>query len=62
MILVRKAEIRYLFFFEMKKINETVATNDKLTNNFADVVTCGLGPDLARVPPVYQSTYTILTI
>jgi hypothetical protein len=51
--LVRKAadEIRITIFFEsfgVKKINELVVTSNKLTNNFAVLVTSVLGP---RVGP-----------
>jgi hypothetical protein len=54
--LVRKAadEIRITIFFTSfgaEKINELVASN-KLTNNFAALVTSGQGPDVARGSPV----------
>jgi hypothetical protein len=47
-------EIRITIFkhFRMKKVNEFVVTSNKLTNNFAGLVTSGLGPDVARRPPV----------
>jgi hypothetical protein len=38
-------------FFDVKKINEIVLTSNKL-NNFAGLVTSGLGPNAARSPPV----------
>jgi hypothetical protein len=51
-------EIRItIFFFRsfgVKKINELAVTSNKLTNNFAGLVRSGLGPDLARGPPVEQ--------
>jgi hypothetical protein len=55
--LVQKAadEIRITISFKsfgVKKINELVVTSNKLTNNFASLVTNGLGPDVARGPPV----------
>jgi hypothetical protein len=52
--LVRKAadEIRITIFSnhseQKKKINELVVTSNKLTNNFACLVTSGLGENLAR--------------
>jgi hypothetical protein len=55
-VLVRKAadEIRITIFlsFGGKKINKLVVTVNKLTNNFADLVTRGLGQDVTRGPPV----------
>jgi hypothetical protein len=36
----------------VKKINELVATSNKLTNNFVGLVTVGLGPNVGRGPPV----------
>jgi hypothetical protein len=50
--LFRKAtdEIRITVFFislRTKKINELVITSNKLTNNFAGLVTSSLGPDVA---------------
>jgi hypothetical protein len=55
--LVRKAadEIRITIFFKsfaVRKINELAVTSNKLTNNFAGLITSGLGPDVARGPPV----------
>jgi hypothetical protein len=55
--LVRKAanEIRISIFFKLlgeMKINELVVTSNKLTNNFAGLVTSGLRPDVALGPPV----------
>jgi hypothetical protein len=55
--LVRKAadEIRITILFKtlgVKKVNLLVVTGKKLTNNFVDLVTSGLGPDVARRPPV----------
>jgi hypothetical protein len=56
--LVREAadEIRitilFLKSFGAKKINELVVTGDKLTNNFTDLVTNGVGPDVSLGPPV----------
>jgi hypothetical protein len=32
-------------------MNELLLTSNKLTNNFAGPVTCGLGPDVACGPP-----------
>jgi hypothetical protein len=54
--LVLKAadEIRITICFKsfgVKKINELVATSNKLTNNFAGLITSGLGLDVARGPP-----------
>jgi hypothetical protein len=56
-ILVRKAaeETRITIFFKSfrgKNINEDVGTSNQLTNNFAGLVTSGLGPDVAFGPPV----------
>jgi hypothetical protein len=55
-VLVRKAaeEIRGspFLYLRAQKINELVVTSKKLTNNFAGLVTAGLGPDMARGPPV----------
>jgi hypothetical protein len=53
--LVRKAadEITITIFSKYcggKKINERLVTSKKLTNNFTDVVTCGLETDMAREP------------
>jgi hypothetical protein len=48
--LVRKAaeEIRMIFkSFAAKKINELAVTSNKFANNFADLVTNDLGPDVA---------------
>jgi hypothetical protein len=55
--LVRKTtdEVRITNFFKsfgVEKINELVVTSYKLTNNFAGLITNGLGPDVARGPPV----------
>jgi hypothetical protein len=55
--LVHKAadEIRITIFFKsfgIKKTNELVVTSNKLTNKFAGLVISGLGPDVARSPPV----------
>jgi hypothetical protein len=55
--LVRKAanDIRITIFFKpfgARKISKLVVTSNKLTNNFAGPVTSGLGPDVARGPPV----------
>jgi hypothetical protein len=36
--------------FGVNKINELVATGDKLENNVASPVKSGLGPNLARGP------------
>jgi hypothetical protein len=41
----------------VKKINELVETSNKLTNNFAGLVTNGTGPDVARGPPVGSCWY-----
>jgi hypothetical protein len=54
---VRKAadEIRIAIVcnsFGVKKINELVVTNSKLTNNFAGLITSGLGLDVPRRPQV----------
>jgi hypothetical protein len=54
--LVRKAadEVRIFIFFRFfgkKKINELVVTCNKLTNNFAGLVTSGLGLDVVHGPP-----------
>jgi hypothetical protein len=54
--LVRKAAdqiiIDVLFkTFGIKKINKLLITGDKLTNNFADLVTSCLEPDVAFGPP-----------
>jgi hypothetical protein len=54
---VRKAadEISIKIFlksFGVQKINELVVTVNKLTNHFAGLVISGLGPDVARGPPV----------
>jgi hypothetical protein len=44
-----KASITFFFkSFEVKKINKFVITSNKLTNNFAGLVTSGLGPDATR--------------
>jgi hypothetical protein len=37
---------------KQEKINELVVTSNKLTDNFAGLITSGLGPDVARGPPV----------
>jgi hypothetical protein len=54
--LVRKAadEIITIFFksFGENKINELVATGNRLTNNLVGLVTSGLWPDVVRGPPV----------
>jgi hypothetical protein len=55
--LVRKAayEVRITIFFKsfgVRKINELVVIGKKLTNNFACLITSGLGPDVAHGPPV----------
>jgi hypothetical protein len=53
--LVRKAADKNHDFFRSfgaKKINELVVTSKKLTNNFAGLVATGVGPDVARGPPV----------
>jgi hypothetical protein len=53
--LVRKAadETITIFFksFGVIKINELVVISNKLTNNFAGLVTSGFGSDVARGPP-----------
>jgi hypothetical protein len=56
-VIVCKAvdEMRVTIFFISlgeNKINELVVTSNKLTNNFAGLVTSVLGPDMARGPPV----------
>jgi hypothetical protein len=38
----------------VKKINELVVNSNKFTNSFADLVTSGLGSDVARGPAVAQ--------
>jgi hypothetical protein len=38
--------------FRVKKVNELVVSNNKLTNNFMVLVTTGLGLDVACRPPV----------
>jgi hypothetical protein len=55
--LVRKAadEIRITILlksFGVKKINKLVVTGNRLTYDFAGLVTSGLGPDVTRGPPV----------
>jgi hypothetical protein len=55
--LIRKAadEIRITIFFSNpseQRNNELVVNSNKLTNNFAGLVTSGLGQDVARGPPV----------
>jgi hypothetical protein len=55
--LVRKVadEIRITIFFKsfgVKKINELVVTNKKVTDNYVGLVTSGLGQDVAYGPPV----------
>jgi hypothetical protein len=55
--LVRKAadKIRitiFFTFFGMNNVNELVVTSKNFTNNFAGLVTNGLGSDVARGPPV----------
>jgi hypothetical protein len=50
-------KIRIAIFFRIlrsEKNNELVVTSNKLTNNFAGLVTSGLRPDVARRPPVGQ--------
>jgi hypothetical protein len=58
-VLVRKAadEIRITIFnsFGVNKINELVVTGNRLTNNFAGLITSGLGLDVARGPPVERA-------
>jgi hypothetical protein len=57
-LVLRKAadEIRIVIFFyksfRVNKLNELVVTSNKLTNNFAGLVTSYLGSDMARGPPV----------
>jgi hypothetical protein len=43
-----------IFFmsFGLKKINRLIETSNKLTHNFAGLVTSGLRPDVARGQPV----------
>jgi hypothetical protein len=36
-----------LKFFRIRKTNQLVVYSNKLANNFADIVTSGLGPDVA---------------
>jgi hypothetical protein len=45
--------------FAVKKINELAATSNKLTNNFAGLVTNGLGPDVARELPVLSRCFKL---
>jgi hypothetical protein len=45
--------------FEVKKINKLVVTSKKLTNNFAGLAANGLGPDVARGPPVLPRWCTV---
>lgn len=56
MALVPKQQAREesLFFksFRVKKINETVVTNNKLMHNFTDLVTSGPGPHVVHGPSV----------
>jgi hypothetical protein len=54
-VLVRKAadEIRITIYFKsfgVKKINELVVSGKKLADNFAGLVTSGLGLDVTRGP------------
>jgi hypothetical protein len=39
----------------MNNKKEFAVTNNVLTNNFAGLVTSGLGPDMARWPSVFSS-------
>jgi hypothetical protein len=50
----RRNENHDSFFksFGVKKIIQFAVTTNKLTNNFADLVTSGLGSDVACGPPV----------
>jgi hypothetical protein len=55
--------MRIAFFksFGIKKLNELVVTNNILTDNFVDLVTSGLGPDVPAgrqldYPVVYNET------
>jgi hypothetical protein len=52
--LVRKVadKIRITIFFSNSSTNELVVTSNKLTNNFAGLVTSDLAPDETRGPPV----------
>jgi hypothetical protein len=53
-------ESRFLKFFCIKKMNELVATGNKLTNNFADLVRSCLGPDVGREPLVVSCWYRLI--
>jgi hypothetical protein len=49
----RQDKNRHFFkSFGVKKINELVVTSNKFSNNFAGLVTSGLGPDVILGPPV----------
>jgi hypothetical protein len=53
-------EIRSLIFYKsfgINKVNELVVTSNKLTNNFAGLVTSGLGPNVASGSPVLPRWY-----
>lgn len=39
--------------FGIKKISKLIVSGNKLTNKFAFLVASGLGPELARGPPVH---------
>jgi hypothetical protein len=50
-----KRDKNHDFFFKflgVKKLNEPVVTGNKLKHNFAGLITSGLGPNVARRPPV----------
>jgi hypothetical protein len=53
--LVRKEggeKITFFKSFVVNKVNELVLNTNKLTNNFAGLVTIGFGPDVACGPPL----------
>jgi hypothetical protein len=65
MVLSRKAadEISITISFKsfgVKKTNGIVVTCNKLTNNFAGLLTSGLGLDMARRPPDGSPCITLL--
>jgi hypothetical protein len=44
-------EIRIMIFFKsfgVQRTNDRIITSNKVTNNFAVLVTSGIGPDVAR--------------
>jgi hypothetical protein len=51
----------FLKYFGVNKINKRVATSNKLKNNYAYLVTSGLGPNVARLTQFAQPLIKIIT-